>query len=552
MSDVLAPWVKEWALRTYEGLNSPGSLAAALLLRNGEYGALSSKRAIPGDYNDAASFFKDYQAAELLRKYQGLPTGINVKAAARQSWLDGERACYHSNERLSPYVWRSPDCDERILSILDEVRKEVIYLIGFRPSLRLEGRFGPGATVSDSARQCTIPDKLSSPVSFTHDSWVYLRSWTETRWARSIREDWGNHDCRLRPARGNVWFSVPKDATIDRSCAKEPSLNGYYQRGLGLQIGRRLKTRGYDMATLPDYHQKLAQAGSVDGSFSTIDLKSASDTICSNLVKLLLPPAWFAELDALRSKFTLFEGKWQRLEKFSSMGNGFTFELETVIFLAASRVATRSSAAGGLVEWVSVYGDDIVVPTEATRCVMSLLSFLGFSPNQRKTFVDGNFRESCGGDFFRGEAVRPYLLKDLVDEPQHFLGVANGVHRMAHILSGLGDRRDSLRRSYFHCLDSCPRSVRQLFGPKGLGDLVLTDDDERRWITRERHGIRYIRVFRPVARNTVRWDGFGSGAQMAAALYLAGGAETQLLDFRGRLSQRGDVSGYKIGWVPYS
>lgn len=564
MSKPLSPWVKELALRLYESLDCARSLTAAIMLRYEDYSGLVDLKAHPSDYRTALDFQTAYQASEFLRKFPGLPLGIDTGAVAAGKWLESEAECYRTNERLSPFLWGSPSEDERPLTeFIREMRKEVQYLVGAVPPRLINGRFGPGATVSDDARRCTIPDKLSSPPTFTADAVYWLVPWSGTAWAAGLASD------SLRvplSVKGNVWFSVPKDATTDRSCAKEPSLNGYYQRGVGIQIGERLKQRGYDLTVLPAYHQKLAREGSATGELVTIDLSSASDTICSNLVKLLLPEAWYELLDSLRSKYTLFplgkssstagaessreKSRWVRLEKFSSMGNGFTFELETLLFLAIGRAAARRCGVDP--ERVSVFGDDIIVPTEMSAGVLSALSFCGFTPNKRKTYTTGEFRESCGGDFYRGEAVRPYLLKKEVTHEQDILGVANGLRRVSHLLERSSGRSFHLKRVWFFCVDALSAHVRRCRGPKDLGDICLHDDDEKRWVTRTRSSIRYIRVIRPRAARTVRWDGFGAGAQLAAALYLAGGGAMPLLDYQGKLSSRGEHLGFKIGWTPYS
>lgn len=320
-----------WAVDILEGLDCPRSLTAALMIKYGEWMSLAELKAFPDMYCDSDSFFRAYQASELLRKYPGLPLDIDVGQVAWEGWEAAEKQCYHTNERLSPYIEgpSHPDCDERIHAVLREIRKEVLEFVGPRPPSVIDGSFGPGATVSDPSRACTLPDKLSSTISMTPDAWPWLVPWSGTAWATAICEDSRRPvSSNLKPilqARGNVWFSVPKDATTDRSCAKEPSLNAFYQRGVGIEIARRLRARGFDLQTLPSSHKRLAEWGSLTGRLATIDLKSASDTIASNLVRLLLPAPWFEALDSLRSKFTLQpKGGWRRLEKFSSMGNGLS------------------------------------------------------------------------------------------------------------------------------------------------------------------------------------------------------------------------------------
>jgi hypothetical protein len=296
-------------------------------------------------------------------------------------------------------------------------------------------------------------------------------------------------------------------------------------------------------------HGKLAREGSLTGCYATIDLSSASDTVADNLVKLLLPPAWYDLLDSLRSPYTSVDGKWVKLEKFSSMGNGFTFELETLLFWAISSECQAPYDE----HQVRVYGDDIIVPTESAKDVVGALSYFGFSCNKEKTFVEGAFRESCGSDYFQGVAVRPYYLEGFPNEPSEWIALANGIRRLANQDRRFPRRWDDLRRSWFRTLDNLPTRVRSIRGPETLGDVVI-HDDERHWRTRWRSNcIRYLQVYRPKALSRVRWEGFAYEVQFAAALYFAGkGREGPTRDPLGNLVPREPVLTHKIGWLPYS
>jgi hypothetical protein len=65
---------------------------------------------------------------------------------------------------------------------------------------------------------------------------------------------------------------------------------------------------------------------------------------------------------------------------------------------------------------VSLYGDDIIVPTATAVSVVGGLESFGLKVNIRKSFWTGEFRESCGGDYFRGLDVTPvYLRYSLLD-----------------------------------------------------------------------------------------------------------------------------------------
>jgi hypothetical protein len=105
------------------------------------------------------------------------------------------------------------------------------------------------------------------------------------------------------------------------------------------------------------------------------------------------------------------------------MGNGYTFSLETLIFTAACRACGSREYA--------VYGDDIVIETEYVPSLVKLLSFLGFNTNEEKSFVnrDSRFRESCGCDYYRGELITPFYLRECPKESDY-----SGV---SHVLNGL-------------------------------------------------------------------------------------------------------------------
>jgi hypothetical protein len=187
------------------------------------------------------------------------------------------------------------------------------------------------------------------------------------------------------------------------------------------------------------------------------------------VVRFLLPHEWFERLDLCRSKVGFLDGKWLRYEKFSSMGNGYTFELETLIFwsLAISCVQLL-----GLNPFeVIVYGDDIIVPSLAYDYLIEVLTFCGFTANSSKSFREGPFRESCGKDFYNGHEVRPFFQKESLSEVQTLFRLANGLRRAAFKRAhGLGCD-DTLRRPWWTVVKTLPRPIIQnLRVPAHAGD----------------------------------------------------------------------------------
>lgn len=217
---------------------------------------------------------------------------------------------------------------------------------------------------------------------------------------------------RLRVVRHNKVSFVPKTAKTDRSIAVEPLLNSYVQKGIDEYLRKKLRRHGVDLRD-QDRNKTLSRIASIRGDLATLDLSSASDTVSTALVKRLLPPAWFDFLNQIRSHEYSLDGKHHRYEKFVSMGNGFCFPLETLVF--ASLLQSTNIEFGALQEW-AVYGDDIILPSERFPLFRDILRYCGFIPNVDKTFVSGPFRESCGADWYKGQDVRPvYLDYELLD-----------------------------------------------------------------------------------------------------------------------------------------
>lgn len=242
---------------------------------------------------------------------------------------------------------------------------------------------------------------------------------------------------KLEIVDGNVVFTVPKASDIDRAACKEPALNQLLQTTVGSYMRKRLKIFGIDLNDQTK-NQELARKGSFTGRYATIDLKSASDTISQRCVFELLPLSWCRFLDDLRSPVgTLPDGSQVTWEKHSTMGNGYTFELESLIFWALTRAAidmgrySRNKRYFVRASQVSVYGDDIICPSHYYDNVVETLTGFGFTVNEKKSFHTGPFRESCGGHFYNGISVKPFYIRKPIDSPDRVIWLLNALRRWA-------------------------------------------------------------------------------------------------------------------------
>lgn len=255
---------------------------------------------------------------------------------------------------------------------------------------------------------------------------------------------------------------VPKSAKTHRTIMIEPNLNGFVQQGVRRVMESRMKRAGLPVND-QTINQRLAKQGSLDGYLATADLSSASDLICYQLIKQVVPEDWFRLLCLCRSGAVLIDDEVHTLEKFSSMGNACTFPLETLLFWAITVVST--AADGVHPSEVSVFGDDIIVPVKGFTSMTWALNALGFELNKLKSYADGHFRESCGHDYYRGINIRPYYQKKLVSVQSLF-----SLHNF-YMRKGLVDLAATVAKVI-------PASLR-IYGPDGYGDghLLTLDDD---------------------------------------------------------------------------
>jgi hypothetical protein len=214
---------------------------------------------------------------------------------------------------------------------------------------------------------------------------------------------------------------VPKTTEISRTICTEPVLNMLFQKGIASVLTDLLSSIcGIDLREQPDKNRRLAQLGSLDGRFGTIDLSSASDSMSIGLVREFFPKHVLNMLELARCRYTILpDGTKVELHMISSMGNAYTFPLQTIFFTSLVYGAYRALSVpfdrpfrhslGNF----AVFGDDIICVSEAYDLLTRLLSQCGFGVNVDKSFNTGLFRESCGHDYYHGYNVRGVYIKTL-------------------------------------------------------------------------------------------------------------------------------------------
>lgn len=125
-------------------------------------------------------------------------------------------------------------------------------------------------------------------------------------------------------------------------------------------------------------------------------------------------------------------------KKISSMGNGFTFELMTLILTAVCRALDPQA---------TVFGDDIIIDRSKSDRLMVVLSSVGLKVNYEKSFTEGPFRESCGANF---HSEQGYIESYDFEYPETIgdcVLIWNKVVRLAPLYPSFKKLQDSLYRS---------------------------------------------------------------------------------------------------------
>lgn len=454
-----------------------GVLYNALGFPRGSVDELTSKP-IPSPYRANEAFRDEFLAREVVRKYPGFNLGVDTREVALKSFLDDEQLNAITNARLMSNC----GITSRAQQVIDLAGRKAGSILGafsvddFEDGLR----FGPGATTSRGHKEATVCSKLQGNNHCTSKAASLWSACLKSRplWEAELSK--GPYKTEIHDS--DVLLVVPKNARTGRTIGKGPDANVMMQLALGYCMRKRMYSRGINLQD-QSINQRRALAGSLSGHLATVDLKSASNSMTTGLVYRLLgnlpsavcDPRWYRLADLLRTETVLIEKRVHSYSLFSCMGNGYTFELESLLFYS---LAYACCVVFGVEPDVTVYGDDIVCPVEVFPLLKDVFLECGLRINTEKSFFDptGGFRESCGKCYLNGFDVTAFYVDAEVTTALDVIVLANNITRW----SCRPLWRDGRMKVVWEWVVShLPRRLRSFAGPLTESDShLIMDFDE--------------------------------------------------------------------------
>lgn len=440
------------------------------------------------------------------------------KKVALTTFYDGEAMCRISNSDEFTNNRNFLPEESYLCGISEQVRREISNIIGIEPpsldDLFDHARPGPGSTLfklpAHLRGAVTSFYKTTEPMHLTVTQGAYqfalLFISRDERWMRALEEAYRNGQrspysskARLtvgplpRKWLGDMVTVVPsvdkigfakKSAVTHRTIGIGPGLNIMLQLGVDGVFRQQLISHGINLNS-QRHNQNLARDG-IERDLVTIDVKNASGCIAKRVVRDHFPVAWVDYLDKLRCNFAIVNNELHEYEQYSSMGNGFTFTLETILFFAICRAAARLCGRSLQVNEVAVYGDDIIVPKDLALITIEALKLFGFATNLEKTYITGYFRESCGKDYYYNTKtnvsvdVRPIFIKEFPEYVDDLYDIYNRLR--AWCRQWLDATEDEVWWLIEDTLSSHPTTIPLPWGPslrEPISTHLYTTDDSR-------------------------------------------------------------------------
>jgi len=431
-----------------------------------------------------------YQLCSFFKKLPTKGSEAQCKDVAFKKLLQGEESCRIVNQTIS---YR----EATDFALFDRVKRIIYDILGDLPPdfLRVPFSFGPGSSVNankrsfeESGKFYKLSDKLIVPDRAKNYLAAHLSSnepWVDAlavhyRTQKNTDESRLSYELRIfrkhlivvpddTPSR--ISF-VPKNKDEHRTIGIEMNGLMILQKVVGDLIRKKLRDKTPINLNSQERNRHLARLAKTFG-LATIDLANASNSISLALVRALLPYDWFCVISDFRSSHGIcpsIQSEKIEYEMVSSMGNGFTFELESLIFYALAVASCEKDGIhpSEIKKSVGVFGDDIIVPQISAPTLIEGMTLFGFTVNEDKSFLKGFFFESCGADYYDGVDVRPFLIKRQVSTFRDLLFVMNSL-----LFKAIKQKRADFVDLYAMLFKLIPD--KKLLGPIGYTSQEVTD-----------------------------------------------------------------------------
>lgn len=341
---------------------------------------------------------------------------FDSRANLRSLDLTNQECLAYLDFERSMAEWRY---EGRLLRVAQRAARDMFGDLNFA-DYPFRPHHGNGATAEVSRQNADVWHKNRQ---FKVDSEVitYLKY-------RIPEADW--HDWFYVPYKGlsrrSTLVCVPKSMTKNRTISKEPTTLQYLQQDLFQCFDDYFAEHLSDRINLHDQERSrtLAKVGSSDGSYATIDLSAASDSVTVQLIEALFGglPCLYPLLATRSTDVHVLSNDGSidetivGMQKFAPMGSAVCFPVECCVFALMCEVAVRETTGRRSRKYdYVVYGDDIVIRSTYAKAVIKVLEYFHFTVNTDKSFINdveglSYFREACGVECLDGEDVTPLRL----------------------------------------------------------------------------------------------------------------------------------------------
>lgn len=268
--------------------------------------------------------------------------------------------------------------------------------------------------------------------------------------------------------------AVPKSYKARRIIAKEHPGRQYKLSAVANYLWEQMKckmipgTRLHfcDRFVMDDQriNQAIAEIGSHNGKYCTIDFSAASDSITYAEACSILPCWLVARIRQYRpEKLRYADGSMATQQMWLSSGNKCTFICEGAIFLAVTIAIIRiydTYCHTQCSREVFVYGDDVIIPTECFEFYMDYISAIGWKINPDKSFAttgDWVYRESCGVEFLNGHPCDThYFTRKTLQPGKSSIAILVDMQHKLYEYEGVRLWLTSLARTIFPGITTSP------------------------------------------------------------------------------------------------